>query len=497
MKYILIFVMFSALIMFPSLAGAGISFERTYGGTHSDQGYSVAQTQDNGYIVTGHTNSYSVGISDVYVIKTDSLGDTLWTKTFGDSGLDVGNSVIQTADGDYLITGSYDNYYSKGLYDVYLIKLDSSGSTLWTRTYGYYGHESGTSIIQNSDGMYTIAGIASSPGTRGIDIFLMKVDSIGDTLWTNIYNSSGTEFIRSFNETTDGGYIIVGQKDDGSGEYDVYLVKTDSKGNLKWKKTYGGTSNDIGNSVIQVSDGGYLISAYTESYGADSGNIWLIKTDSLGDTLWTEMHGGTGPDIAMVIISIPDNGYCLAGASGSYGSGLSDFYLEKTDSLCNTIWHRTYGGTEEELCWSAAPTSDGGFVMAGYTNSFGAGESDFYLIKTDSLGNVAGVEEQKDLRHKTLDLRLTIHPNPFTTSTTITLSSAQVHKNTRAQDIELNIYDVSGRIVRTFPSSLFTHHSSVYWDGTDNAHKKLAGGVYFLKFRAGDYEETKKLMLIR
>jgi len=483
---------------------AQITFERTYGGTDYDQGYSVTQTQDNGYIVTGYTNSYSTGISDVYVIKTDSLGDTLWTKTFGDSGLDVGNSVIQTVDGDYLITGDYDNH-GAGQYDIYLIKIDSSGNTLWTRTYGGYGGESGSHIIQNSDGMYTIAGITSTYGSGSFDIYLIKVDSIGDTLWTKTYGGSDAEFVRSFSETTDGGYIITGQTYSyGGDKCDVYLVKTDSTGNMMWQKTYGDTANDIGNSVIQVSDGGYIISAFTESYGADSGDIWLIKTDSLGDTLWTEMHGGTGPDLAMVIINTLDNGFCLAGATGSYGSGLIDVYLAKIDSSYNVLWTRTYGGTEDDFCWSAAQTFDKGFVMAGYTNSFGAGESDVYLIKTDSLGN-AGVEEEKkeNLKLEIRNSKLTAYPNPFTTKTVIEFrSSGVLELNTQLPNSstpQLKIYDVSGRLVKDFSLLPFNFllSTTVEWDGRDNSNRELSSGVYFLKFKSEGYTETRKVLMVR
>ena len=214
-----------------SPASAVITFEKWFGGFNWDHGASVVQTTDLGYIVTGWTSSYGAGSYDVYLIKTDSTGDTLWTKTFGGIEDDLGRSVVQTTDGGYIITG-YTSSYGAGSYDVYLIKTDSLGDTLWTKTFGGIEDDGGYSVVQTNDGGYIITG------------------------YTYSY---------------------------GAGSYDVYLIKTDSTGDTLWTTTFGGTNVDLGRSVVQTTDEGYIVTGYTYSYGAGSADVYLIKTDSLGN----------------------------------------------------------------------------------------------------------------------------------------------------------------------------------------------------------------------
>jgi hypothetical protein len=416
---------------------AQITFERTYGGADSDGGKSVQQTSDGGYIIAGFTSSFGAG-GDVYLVKTDSLGDTLWTKTFGGSFGDEAWSVRETSDGGYIIAGST-NSFGAGLSDAYLIKTNSLGDTLWTKTLGGIDYDFGNSVQQTSDGGYIVAGVTESFGAGLYDAYLIKTDSLGDTLWTKTYGDSGWDYGNSVQQTSDGGYIIAGSTNSfGVADNEVYLIKTNSFGDNLWTRTYGGPFNDDdhGFSVQQASDGGYIIAGTTQSFG--TGNyVYLIKTDSLGDSLWT----------------------------------------------------RTYGDTLSDQGHSVQQTSDGGYIIAGSTNSFGAGLDDVYLIKTDGNGMVVGVEESNDeYRTRNFEFRLLQnHPNPFHKLTTIIYNIPNSHH------VSLNIYDITGSLVETLVNETQKHGVyQVQWDGKDQS-----SGIYFYRLQTNDITQIKKMILLR
>jgi len=288
----------------------------------------------------GRTASFGAGSSDVYLLKTDSSGDTLWTRTYGGSNSDWGNTVEQTSDGGYIITG-HTLSFGAGSSDVYLLKTDSSGDTLWTRTYGGNDYDWGYSLQQTSDGGYIIAAVTLSFGAGYFDVYLLKTDSLGDTLWTHTYGGSDDDRGYSVRQTSDGGYIIAGGTDSfGAGDSSVYLVKTDSSGDTLWTRTYGGSDSDMGYSVRQTSDGGYVIAGDTESFGAGGGDVYLLKIDSSGNTLWTHTYGGSYEDWGISVQETSDGGYIIAGGTASFGAGGYDVYLLRIaggESLTLTI----------------------------------------------------------------------------------------------------------------------------------------------------------------
>ena len=362
-------------------------WSRTYGGNTFDLGYSVRQTADGGYIVAGCTGSFGVGDEDVYLIKTNSTGDTLWSRTYGGSGMDWAYSVRRTSDGGYIVAGSTHSF-GAGESDVYLIKTHANGGTYWSRTYGGSDYDRGYSVQQTTDGGYIVAGETHSFGAGYADVYLIKTDSLGDTLWSRTYGGSDYEYAYSVQQTTDGGYVVAGYADtSGAGYYDLYLIKTNSIGDTLWTRTYGGSEADYGSSVQQATDGGYIVVGWTDSFGAGESDVYLIKTDSIGDTLWTRTYGGSDADYGYSVQQTTDGGYIVAGETHSFGASYADVYLVKTNSLGNTLWTRTYGGSSHDQGHSVHQTTDGGYIVAGWTDSFGAGITDFMLTKLDSLGN--------------------------------------------------------------------------------------------------------------
>jgi hypothetical protein len=441
------------LLLF-SLSYAQQTWTRTYGGPGDDVGYSVQQTSDGGYIIAGFTDSFGAGSADVYLIKTNASGDTLWTKTYGGTTFEVGQSVQQTLDGGYIITG-YTYSFGGSDYDVYLIKTNASGDTLWTRTYGGADFDGGWSVQQTSDGGYIVAGSTGSFGAGNSDVYLVKTNASGDTLWTRTYGGTNSDGGYSVNLTSDSGYIITGYTFSFGDSVQVYLIKTNTLGDTLWTRTYGGTAWDEGWSVQQTSDGGYIVAGGTESFGAGSYDVYLIKTNASGDTLWTRTYGGAGRDGGYSVQQTSDGGYIIAGYTLSFGVGGGDVYLIKTNASGDTLWTRTYGGTGSDEGYSVQQTSDGGYIIGGLTGSFGAGASDVYLIKTDGNGNV-GVAEEKG-RGQKLEVRITAKPNPFTSFATV-----PGHEGER-----FKLYDVMGRMVGTYKG--------------DRIGEGLAAGVYFLR----------------
>ncbi|MCP3684996.1 MAG: T9SS type A sorting domain-containing protein [bacterium] len=268
-----------------------------------------------------------------------------------------------------------------------VIAYSAPGDTLWTRTYGGTSADYASSFQQTTDGGYIIAGYTSSFGAGADDFYVIKTDALGDTLWTQTYGGASIDVANCVQQTTDGGYIVAGWTASfGAGTEDFYLIKTDASGDTLWTRTYGGTSADYASYVQQTTDGGYIVAGQTGSFGAGGTDFYMIKTDASGATLWTRTYGGTSHDYGYSVQQTTDGGYIIAGYTASF-SASTDFYLIKTDSLGDTLWTGTYGGDSLDQAYSVQQTSDEGYIITGRTESYGAGSSDFYLIKTDTFGD--------------------------------------------------------------------------------------------------------------
>ena len=245
--------------------------------------------------------------------------------------------------------------------------------------------ESGESVQQTTDGGYIFIGYKNS------DVYLVKTDSVGVLDWNYTFGGSSNESGESVQQTTDGGYIVIGYTASyGAGAYDFYLVKTDSSGVMDWNKTFGGSSSEYGDSVQQTSDGGYIVAGCTLSYGTGGYDFYLVKTDSSGVMDWNKTFGGSGNEYGKSVQQTSDGGYVIAGSTGSYGAGGSDVYLVKTDSSGVMDWNYTFGGSNGDYGYSVQQTTDGGYVVAGITNSYGLveGSTALFVFKTDSQGNI-------------------------------------------------------------------------------------------------------------
>jgi len=309
-------------------------------------------------------------------------------KAIGGPESESGSSLIQTSDGGYAIAGITTSF-GAGRGDAYVVKLDANGNLLWTKTIGGESDDWGNSLIQTSDGGYVIAGYTKSFGAGDWDVYVVKLDANGNLQWTKTIGGPNYEEGRSLIQTSDGGYAIAGTtRSFGAGGLDVYVVKLDAHGNLQWTKTIGGPDREEGNSLIQTSDGGYAIAGKTQSFGAGGEDVYVVKLDANGNLQWTKTIGGENEDWGYSLIQTSDGGYAIAGYTVFLGAEPFEVYFVKLDAKGNLQWTKTIGGKWGEAGYSLIQTSDGGYAIAGSINSFGAGEDYVYVVKLDAKGNL-------------------------------------------------------------------------------------------------------------
>ena len=303
-----------------------ITGQLAFGGTGYESAEDIIQTNDSGYVITGYTTSFGAGGYDVLLVRTNQFGDTLWSKTFGGSGSDYGKSIQMTNDGGYIIAG-YTTSFGAGNYDVYLIKTDGLGNTLWTKTYGGTNDDRGYSVKQTTDNGYIIAGYTRSYGSGNVETYLIKTNTNGDAIWTKAIGTSGfSEYGTSVIQTDDGGYFIT------CGTIRFVIIKTDDNGNVQWAKLI----NEVGGftSAQQLPDQGFIITGhYQSSFGVGLYDVLLVRTDSSGNILWANTYGGIDNDYGTSVQLTSDNGFIIAGHTESFGAGGIDFYMIKENEL--------------------------------------------------------------------------------------------------------------------------------------------------------------------
>ncbi len=365
-------------------------FQQVYG-RNTAMGYAGQQTSDGGYITSGLTTVTTTNY-DYLVIKTNANGDTTWTKTYGGIGDDESYALQQTSDGGYIVAG-IDSSSGLGNYNVYLVKTNANGDTLWTKSYGGSNADFGQAVQQTADGGYIVAGYTSSFGVGNGDVYLLKTDANGNLTWSKTYGGIYGDYAFAVKQTKDGGYIVAGITSSfGVTPYgnlnDIYLLKTNAIGTLTWSKTYGKGGDDWGYGIVQTYDKGYAITGHTQTDSLDNfSELCLIKTDSMGDTLFTKSFSGPNFNKGLAIVQTSDSGLAISGSTYSFGYGASDYYLLKTNKTGGMLFNSTFGGTGDDIPYAIGQTSDSGYVLSGYTYSYGVDSSSFYSVKTDKKGN--------------------------------------------------------------------------------------------------------------
>ncbi len=370
-------------------------FYRYYGGSDKEGIYQgldntdMEATSDGGYICVGGTRSFIYGVSLMYIVKTNSLGDTLWTKAIGDNsfGSDYfANSIKQTADNGYIVAGY--NYSST----VVLLKLDNNGNTKWIKEYYADARtERGCDVEPTRDGGYIIAtsDFLYGPNNTGMNGYLIKTDGNGNQEWTRNYGGVGNDVFSSIRQTSDGGYIACGRTTSfGNGKSDVFLVKTNESGIVSWVKTFGGAGTDEGYAIRECSDKGFIIGGMTMSFGSGYSKAYLIRTNSNGYPIWEKQYGATGISYhsAYSVEQTRDAGFILTGVTSI--NSTDNILLIKTGTVGQLQWAEGFGGPYVSNGYAVKQTQDGGYIIGGWGSNpvLGLNSTDLALIKTDSDG---------------------------------------------------------------------------------------------------------------
>ncbi len=360
---------------------AQIAFSKEYGGVDNEDGRWMEQMPDSGFILTGGTSTFSNGQMDIWLVRTDAYGNEMWTKSIGSTQFDFANMVKPLPNG-FIICGVTNR---NGTDDAILVRTDLNGNTIWTTVLGDAGIQWFEGVIPAPGGGFTAVGVNTGAGTHGTyDIYLVRFNSAGAVVWQKNIGGQSYEIGNSIVTTSDGGYILSGQTYSyGNLDGDYYLVKTDSSGNVQWEKTYAEQHLQECHYAIQTPDGGYLMvgDADTIPNGLGDTDIWLIKTDGSGNKQWEKVYGGSKKDGGKTIENTSDGGFIIAGITRSFGLINPNYYLIKTTSTGDLDWQKTSYGTQyHDHAYRAIETSDYGFAEFGYFKN-SAGFKNWALVK--------------------------------------------------------------------------------------------------------------------
>ncbi len=503
---------------------SSILWQKTIGGNMQDVVYSLEQTIDAGYILGGYSNSGASGEKsedsrggyDIWIVKTDGIGNVLWNKTYGGSGDDFMTSLKPTSDGGFIIGAGSDSNISgeksensRGGLDFWILKVDDSGNIEWQKTYGGAQPDFDTNIFQTSDGGYFVSGYSDSgisgdktvPSKGQRDYWVLKLNSSGEISWQKAIGGSAVDRLIISNQSEDGGYILGGHSDsnisgdkseNSRGMFDNWIVKLDEDGNIIWDKTYGGNNHDIVRDIIQV-NGGYLVGGYSHSgiSGDKTGelrgviDLWVYKIGNDGNMVWQKTIGGSQTDYLRTIRQKPDGNFLITGYSNSNISGEKtentnggyDMWFLLMNPNGNILGQNTIGGSEDESAGYSLILNDGYiFAVASASNISGdktdnsRGLEDYWLFKTtNSLLNISEIKSVKDV---------VVYPNPTKGSFVIDLGKFE-------ENIEIKVSDTTGK-------NVFVAN----YKDLDKIELKLnlVPGVYFIHIKANNEIHTKKLI---
>lgn len=444
-------------------------FIQYYGEECVEMGLSVLNTNDGGYILTGFTEDYNAVVQDIIVIKTDSVGQVIWQELYGGLHRDFGQYMIETHDHGYIIAG-FTNSYGMGQYDAYLVKIDSSGGFEWQNTFGGSDYEYAYCVNQTSENGYLICGSTMSFGNGARDGFLTKTDSAGNEIWTKYYGGTNNDGLYRLINDGDSIYYLCGYTYSyGSGSDDVFVIKTDTAGNIIWQKTFGTSNNERGMSISK-SHNNLWIGAYSNGFGNNQ-ETWVLKCNTSGILLKDTLFGGSQNDIPFELETADNGDILITGETNSFGNGGTDVYLLRIDTNFNKIWETSFGGTLDESGYSIKPTPDAGCIITGQTYSFNITLADIYLIKTNALGEATSIRDFSVPSNP-----ISIYPNP---------ARDFINLKSKSPIEKYVIYDINGKaLYQSIPLS----------KNIEIAINNLVNGIYFIEITTDKNVFTRKFI---
>jgi hypothetical protein len=484
------------------LPAQSVYFLNTFGGPSQDIGQSAIQTFDKQFVSVGSTSSYGAGSSDIWLVKSWSNGFPRWNHCIGGAGVDLGYCVKETPADSGLVIAGYTDSFGAGGYDCYLIKTDSLGTVLWSKTYGGPNWDFAYSLAVTSDGGFILAGGTYSYGAGDEDVYVVRTNASGDTLWTRCFGGKKQDEARSVKQTLDGGFIIAGMtKSFGDSlNGDAYLIRLNAFGDTLWTRTSGGAFAEDAHDVLQAADSSFFLLGATASYSTPPGSdvdIYLAKFQPNGTPLNTNHIGGPAYDRGEAMVESSPQHFTLVGSTKSFGwgSGYLNVVTYFFDQFTNYAGGgHTYGDTihaSDAEGYSICNTSDHGYLISGYTNGFkGNGIPDFLLIKTDSvpgyvhiIAGISSISPQGSFVES-------IYPNPTDEQTSIRLSASSGTGN-----LKFRLLDLSGRNLIGFCKlDIYrnTEHTELRLQ-FDRQH--LPSGMYFFETDSGQGKAIAKISL--
>lgn len=380
-----------------SVTAAVGPWSHTYGGVDYDIGQSVIPVSTGGYIIAGYTQSFSVNLVDLWLVRIDDAGMLQWHNNYGHAWDGIHGeefsgqesaiglfSIVECSEGGFAVGGQTWSNADESINDAWLIRISEDGTPLWNFSYGAENEEWANDVIECSDGGFLLVGFYRSAPFYVGQLFMVRVDRNGNQLWNRTHGTEVKESAYSLVECGDGGFAVVGYRKQGSelpsqGPADIWLLRTDNSGILLWNRSYGGIGDDQGFSVIECTSGGFAITGYTEI--GDDREMLLLRTDDTGTPLWNSCFGGAGVEQGYSLMEYSQGGFVLAGFTFGQETGKVDMFIVGTDENGNEQWSRVYGGPEDDFAYSIVECSAANLVIAGSTKSYGAGEEDMWVLK--------------------------------------------------------------------------------------------------------------------
>jgi len=448
-----------------------------YGGHEDEYGSCICQTPDEGYIVAGDSAYFLwFECSKINIVKVNDAGLVEWNKTYPNMGDIIeyhGSYIIQTTDNNLILLGSF--YY----HSFYLMKLDLSGDSLWCKN--YTSGEFPSCVKNTADSGFIILGLTDGFTLGENDIYILKTDEQGDSLWARQYGGNDHEYASDIHQTTDGGYIILGSTYSfGAGGLDVYVIKTDFYGDTLWTKTLGGSSHETGRSIEITADNHYAILAHLD-YIYNGCKAIIYELDEAGNTL-AEHPVGDSVTWVINMQKTYDNGFIINGTV--YNSTWPDMKIMKIDSSFNSVWSFIYGGDLGDYSACIRQTADSAYSALGNPLGSFSNSRDIILLKL-SPEPVSYVSYAPIPKSHILSLKLS--PNPFNAETVISFDLPA------SRDIALEAFDLAGRKIETIAAGEYPagHHTAKF------AGENLPSGVYFIRLQADGEVRTQKCVLLK
>ena len=496
MKLILIIVTTSFLLGQPV---DPLQWTKYYGGSGDDFFWSIIQTSEPNYLLGGYSNSFGAGSLDFWLVKVNAYGDTIWSRTYGGSSNDRSFAIVETAGGGYAITGETFSF-GNGLSDIWLIRTDPNGDTLFTRTYGNDGPDHAVSLLSLEDNGFLIVGsISNYDPDEGFyfDVFVSRTDSLGDTLWTCSLGGDNDDMGWAAVETPDQCYLVVAMtKSYGAGDQgrsDIWLIKINDNGDVLWTRTYGGEETDQAYHILQTLDHNYVLVGWSDSYGAESEDGLIIKVDGDGEVIWTRIYGGPDDEKFWHCTTTPDSGLVLVGYNNP--ENIDDRirgWMFKVDSNGDSLWSKYY--PEQRIIISNAVVSgiSEGLVFTGWSYSDYGAAKDAFIVKCDSLGNTQPALALASSPIPRSTFQLECYPNPFNTIVNLKYTIYEPSL------VRLSIYDLKGRkiwiqlINHQYPGTY-----TLAWDALNEKGLEISTGIYILSLSGSAQTEYRKIVLIK